>query len=341
MGEFTSRSNTSTDEQRRAAVGRAKQSKAWPVFAAIILLTPALSGCAPASTAALRHANPATSSVTPLSLDGPQLKAREGRLRLLTYNVAGLPAIVSASAPDENTRKVSPLLNGYDIVLAQEDFSYHDDLVEHAEHGYQVEPRSASFALVGDGLSTLSVYPLGEVVREEWRHCHGYLGAYSDCLGEKGFSVVRVHLSESASVDVYNVHADAGDAEGDIEARRLEFEQLTQFIQRHSHGHAVIVGGDTNLASTKNPGDRRTLSTFLAATGLDDSCDSLRCPHAEIDRVLLRGTPLLQLSAAAWQKDERFVDDGGVALSDHPAIGVEIHWASAEVTDTLVVSRDP
>src|SRR5690606_34665702 len=130
MGEFTPRSNTSTDEQRRAAVENVEQSLNWLLLAAITLLTPLLSGCAPASTTAIRHANPTTRAVTPLSLHEPQLNARQGRLRLLTYIVAGLPAIVSASDPDENTRKVSPLLNGYDIVLAQEDFSYHDDLVE-------------------------------------------------------------------------------------------------------------------------------------------------------------------------------------------------------------------
>lgn len=337
MGEFTPRSNTAT-EQRRCVSVEDSHTRSWGLLGLVALLSPALSGCAPASAAAIPTPRAAVALLSPTPLE---LNARQGRLRLLTYNVAGLPAIVSASDPDENTSKVSPLLNGYDIVLAQEDFSYHDDLVEHAQHGYQVEPRSASFALVGDGLSTLSVYPLGDVVREEWQHCYGYLGAYSDCLGEKGFSVVRVHLSESASVDVYNVHADAGDAEGDIEARRLEFEQLTQFIQRHSRGNAVIVGGDTNLDPAKNLGDRRTLSAFLRATGLNDSCETLRCPHVEIDRVLLRGTASLELDAAAWEKDERFVDDEGVALSDHPAIGVEIHWSSAEETGTRVVSREP
>jgi hypothetical protein len=303
---------------------------------ALLLTALGLTACAPATQRVVR--GPAAEG---LSLPKAPVDAQSGRLRLLTYNVAGLPGIVSGSDPDENTEKVSPLLNRYDIVLAQEDFSYHDEFVAHAQHEYQVEPQSARFALVGDGLSTLSTYPLGDVVRAEWDHCHGYFGDYNDCLGEKGFSMVRVRLNATAIVHVYNVHADAGNSEGDVEARRQEFEQLGAFIHAHSGGHAVIVGGDTNLDTLRNAGDRLTLLAFLRKTGLSDSCAAVRCPDAEIDRVLLRGTRALQLRVSSWKKDEHFVDERGVALSDHPAIGVDIEWAAAESSEPLVVSTLP
>ena len=48
---------------------------------------------------------------------------------VLSLNVAGLPAILSSSDPAENTVQMSPLLNNYDIVSVQEDFSYHNDLI--------------------------------------------------------------------------------------------------------------------------------------------------------------------------------------------------------------------
>src|SRR5690606_11526523 len=54
--------------------------------------------------------------------------ARAGEFELLTYNVAGLPDLLSSSNPAVNTSRVSPLLNRYDVVLAQEDFVYHADL---------------------------------------------------------------------------------------------------------------------------------------------------------------------------------------------------------------------
>src|SRR5436190_9007480 len=37
-----------------------------------------------------------------------------GRLSLLTYNVAGLPQLVSHSDPEVNVALISPLLNNYD-----------------------------------------------------------------------------------------------------------------------------------------------------------------------------------------------------------------------------------
>src|SRR5690349_21383843 len=40
-----------------------------------------------------------------------------GRFTLLTYNVAGLPQLVSPSSPRLNVPLVSPLLNHYDIAL--------------------------------------------------------------------------------------------------------------------------------------------------------------------------------------------------------------------------------
>ena len=66
--------------------------------------------------------------------------ATAGPLKLLTYNVAGLPGMISSSNPGVNTAQVSPLLNRYDVVVAQEDFAYHADLVAQADHRYQESP---------------------------------------------------------------------------------------------------------------------------------------------------------------------------------------------------------
>lgn len=42
-------------------------------------------------------------------------------LKVLTYNVAGLPDIISSGNPAVNTVKISPKLNAFEFVAVQED----------------------------------------------------------------------------------------------------------------------------------------------------------------------------------------------------------------------------
>ncbi len=256
------------------------------------------------------------------------LRQVTGTLKILTYNVAGLPAFVSPSNPDENMRQASPHLNRYDVVLAQEDFSYHADLVQAVTHPYQLAPRNTGSAFVGDGLTTLSHYPMNAEERHTWRTCNGYLFSLNDCLGEKGFSVARVWLTPVEPVFVYNLHADAGADSDDVDARADGFAQLAQHIEAYAHGRALIVGGDTNLDEA-DPRDRAILRKFLKRTGLTDSCRSVGCSRRELDRVFYRSSTNIELRAVAWAEDTAFVDAEGQALSDHPAVAVHLEWALA------------
>lgn len=262
-----------------------------------------------------------TAPVLPLGL------AKAGTIEMLTYNVAGLPEIVSPSRPTRNLPLVSPLLNNYDLVVAQEDFAYHEKLVAHAEHPYQYEPKPARDAFVGSGLTTLSNFPLEGVEHVAWESCNGYLTALSDCLSEKGFSVGRVHLSRDVSADIYNIHADAGDDPDDVAARRSEYEQLARFVRGHSQGRAVVLAGDTNLDGAVSE-DRAILDRFLGETGLADSCRQVTCAHEGIDRVFVRSSDRVELRATHWSEDARFVDPEGEQLSDHPAVAVRIAWTA-------------
>jgi hypothetical protein len=255
----------------------------------------------------------------------PRSDATSGVFDLLTYNVAGLPGPLSSSRPSINTAQVSPLLNHYHIVVAQEDFAYHSDLVSSAGHLYQVAPMPPSSTMFGNGLSTLSVYPLDDISRVRWQDCHGYLNDSADCFGEKGFSVARVTLTESVSLDLYNLHADAGDSEHDVDTRRRGFEQLARYIVDRGNDRAVVVAGDTNL-DVRDPGDRATLREFQNRTGLADMGPESGPGHASVDRVLVRSSNALGLEPLTWRTDGRFVDSMGEALSDHPAIAVRIAW---------------
>lgn len=293
----------------------------WQLAIGAALLAGAVQAC---SLAAVEQASSVATRITPVL---PLGVAKTGAIELLTYNVAGLPEIVSPSRPTRNLPLVSPLLNAYDLVVAQEDFAYHDKLVSQVVHPYQFEPKPARDAFVGNGLTTLSNFPLEGVEHVVWESCNGYLTALSDCLSEKGFSVGRVHLSRDVSVDIYNIHADAGADADDVTARVREYQQLANHVQTHSRGRAVVLAGDTNL-DVAVAADRAILDRFLSETGLADSCRQVTCAREGIDRVFVRSSGRVELRAVYWAEDPRFVDAQGEQLSDHPAVAVRIAWAA-------------
>lgn len=264
--------------------------------------------------------------------------ATHGSLRLLTYNVAGLPSVLSSSNPAVNTPEIGPLLNDYDVVAAQEDFAYHQELIEHVNHRYQKSPRYPRSTMFGDGLSLLSRFPVESDERVRWRACNGYLMALSDCFAEKGFAAVELYLAQRVRVAIVNVHGDAGSDLGDVVARRSGFAQLSEYIERNFRGQAVIVAGDTNL-DDYDARDRETLEAFTATTGLLEVCRAFACRGENLDRVFYRSSAHLKLAPVSWGPDRRFVDQAGDALSDHLAMSAVFRWHVAPVGATSVAAR--
>lgn len=247
-----------------------------------------------------------------------------GRLSVVTYNVAGLPAVSSQWRPVARLPVIGSLLNGYDLALVQEDFAYPLMLRERIRLPHASSPTPSGEDLpYGDGLSVFSRLPFGAVGREAWRRCNGVTGSAFDCLARKGFSFTRLELEPGLAIDVYNLHMDAGRSKADRAARASQLDQLSAAIRRRSLGRAVIVAGDFNLTL----GEHERLSALLQGAGLQDACAELRCPDPDrIDRVLWRGSSMLELAAASWRVDPRFVDDERRPLSDHKAVAVDFTW---------------
>jgi endonuclease/exonuclease/phosphatase family metal-dependent hydrolase len=248
----------------------------------------------------------------------------EGSFTVLTYNVAGLPEPLSGSMPATYTSMISPLLNAYDLVLVQEDFAYHEDLVSQADHPYQSEPmQPAAGDTIGDGLNRLSRHSFSDHQREAWRVCNGQLDSGSDCLTKKGFAFARHEIAPGVHLDVYNLHMDAGGSREDIEARAAQTQQLLDSIATHSAGAALIVAGDTNMRESSEA----ILQDLLEGAGLVDACRVLDCPEIDrIDRIMLRGSDGLALVPENWRLDESFVTRDGEPLSDHEAVAIDLHW---------------
>lgn len=248
-----------------------------------------------------------------------------GGFTLLTYNVAGLPQGVSPSNPEKNIPLMSPILNKYDIVLVQEDFVYHNELKSKAQHLFQTESNNGPGQFnFGDGLNRFSIFPFTSFRREQWSACSNDDG--NDCLAKKGFSVGRTQVASGVEIDIYNLHLDSGGSQEDLAARDSQVEQVLAAINSRSSGRAVIVAGDINLNVESRPGDVQLFQRLLESAGLTDACQALSCDTELVDRILFRSSASLNLKATSWKIDNEFVDEQGVKLSDHNAVGVTFTW---------------
>lgn len=254
--------------------------------------------------------------------------AAAGHLKLVTYNVAGLPDGFMTAHPSRNMPLIGQLLNTYDLALIQEDFVYPEFLRQELGLLFQSAPFvRGQRAHFGDGLSQFSRMPFSPLFREPWRACHGVLDSFFDCLTPKGFTWTRQTLAVDVDVDVYNVHLDAGWGEADTAAREAQVEQLIESIAKRSSGRALLLAGDTNIPHHQ----RGLLERLQRRTGLVDVCAALRCKDARrIDRVLFRSSSSLRFIPRSWRVDRRFVDSKHRPLSDHLAVAVEFDWSASQ-----------
>jgi endonuclease/exonuclease/phosphatase family metal-dependent hydrolase len=257
-----------------------------------------------------------------------------GTVSILTYNVAGLPGLVSQSRPKQNTPKIAPLLGNYDVAVVQEDFCYHAALDAGAPHAFRSVPEHFPGCTVfagpkkdmGDGLNRFSHRPASSVERHDWTRCNGTFSCGTDCMALKGFTRAVHQLSPGVEVDIYNLHMDSGTCEGDITARQAQFAQLVSVIERDSAGRAVIVAGDTNF-SADIPTDVETYRKGLQRAGLTDACEATGCAVTLLDRIMVRSSPTVRLSVSDWSLPAGFTDQGGRALSDHAPVAATVRWS--------------
>lgn len=254
----------------------------------------------------------------------------EGELRILTYNVAGLPdGISGAGAPLlERMPQIAARLDEYDLVGMQEDFDAegHAALVDPASHETRTwfDAPVASDRAYGSGLSQLARAGQVAYAEEHYERCHGVLDSASDCLASKGFQTLTLSLG-GVEVDFVNTHHEAGGGDEDIDVRMSQVEQVVASAEGRSAGRAVIFTGDFNLRYSDTE-DLPHLARYDEA-GLLRVCDLLSCAEPDhIDQVRVRSSDALELEPVAWERVVDMVDADGRDLSDHPAIAVTVRW---------------
>ncbi|KIW17864.1 hypothetical protein PV08_05059 [Exophiala spinifera] len=271
-----------------------------------------------------------------------------GTFNFLTYNVAGLPAILNGNDETGDKATNAGLIGGklssgnFDIVHMQEDFNYHAYIYATDTHPYRTA--TSGGVPFGSGLNTVANYTWSAFNRITWSQCDINDG---DCLTPKGFTMIRLQLTATASIDLYNLHSDAGSNTGDGNARRGDIKQVLSYISAHSAGQAVIIGGDTNDRWTN---DDVSLN-LLTAAGFSDTwvelinggvypgagttanpCDVPAASNSceVVDKVLYRSSSSVSLSATSWTYDSAFfVQPDGDPLSDHNPVLVGFAWSTA------------
>lgn len=276
-------------------------------------------------------------------VDAEMPEKSQGSLRLLTYNIAGLPELLSSAVTERSSSiaVIGERINPFDIVNVQEDFNYNKFLYSKNTHAYRTENMGG--VPFGDGLSTLSKYPIVDFERVSWSACHG-----TDCLTPKGFTFARIQLAKSVFVDVYNVHATAQDDFEATVARRKNLDQLKAYISEHSAGRPLLLMGDFNAhysfaldnvtsfrqelgltdawVALKNQGrvpENQANFVAQAALELTDTCEG-------IDKIYYRNSSQLIFKANDYKvHKELFRNSAGQDLSDHCAVSLQLDWILA------------
>ena len=176
-------------------------------------------------------------------------------IRLLNYNVAGLPSIQgiigmqNVNVPD-NQYSLGKQLNAseYDIIAVQEDFGYHC-ILSSGLTSYPYKTVHSGGIPGGDGMNIFSKYPIYNTKRTPWELTYGVINEGADELTPKGILYSVIDLGDGLHVDLYVIHADAFDGEGSRAARNDNFRQLAALIASKGSARPVIVTGDFNTTS--------------------------------------------------------------------------------------------
>ena len=245
-------------------------------------------------------------------------------LRVLTWNVWGLPAVSTnlesrmAALPDA-IAKLEP-----DIVLLQEVWAESDGVTIRqglGRHGYQYVSHLAHTEAGMTGLFTAAKLPLKSV---------GFLPFASGRIGHSfwhlewvaskgvGSYLIQTRLGE---IQVQNTHLQAQYDTDDYAAERLS--QVSQILL-HSQNRAasLVLGGDFNTGA-----EELARKAFLDLGDLTDTT-----PSPEPDTIFVRsgGTTQIRIVGTHPALTEPVLLANGVTtvLSDHPAVVVDLELSS-------------
>jgi endonuclease/exonuclease/phosphatase family metal-dependent hydrolase len=314
-------------EVRRRIVGGTHPAWAW-------LLLLGLAGCASPGP------RPAVVQHHPRPYDAPYQQPNELNLRLLTFNVWGLPAWLAKGSPGRFDRIAAELERAApDLVLLQEVWTARAGQALPVAGQWSVATGTQSpWICRRSGLVTLSQHPIVSGEFRPFRYAR-----WPDVLVTKGALKTTLELAGGQRVTIWNVHLQAGRTAHARRVRARQITQLLEWVRETEDGQTLdIIAGDFNC--TPDSQEHRVLTHHWGP----DAQAVLRQSHAPtyhapkprprpaktIDYVFFvpRGgfefrAGVSEVLFAADQREER--------LSDHFALQVSLGF---ELADSVVAA---
>jgi endonuclease/exonuclease/phosphatase family metal-dependent hydrolase len=184
-------------------------------------------------------------------------------LRLVTYNVRGLPAWLGG-ASEERLHLIGGELDRLapDVVLLQEVWTRRACAILLETNGWSVArtPLSASFA-GRDGLATLSRMPIVVAQFHPFR-----AESLPDAFVNKGALKTTVLLRDGGRLNIWNVHLQCGNKP---QTRARQIEQLAGWVAEAEDGQiADVVAGDFNCTPDSPDYERLAARLGRCAQGM-------------------------------------------------------------------------
>lgn len=271
---------------------------------------------------------------------------KSGTLRLIAYNVSGIPLVGDfqgsvLTTTKNRARMIGKLLNGtnVDFIGTEEDFNSHKHLAAQMTN-YPYRSYTSGGLAQGQGLNVFSCHPLYNVQRVKWNKEYGFLSGSMDAISNKGFVYCLMELADGLYIHVINVHMDAGYDPLSVKARADNFRQLAAFIKNElDDGRALIVQGDFNYKFKRQLKDD-LYGNLLKPTGLrdvwaelengglyDQSAPNFKLddPGDALDRILYRSGKDLRLKPVAKTVPD-LTGKNGELYTDHDPMLTEFRY---------------
>ena len=162
-------------------------------------------------------------------------------LRVMTYNVWGLPGVLTV-LPGRFPRLVREIRKlDVDVVALQEIFTARaKPLTELVEFPYRAFGPGRKGIRTNSGLLILSRYPIVQTATIEYPECRG-----SDCFANKGALWARIDVN-GQFISVFTTHTNAGQSAKIKAARALQIDRFLAFIQNSAGSDPVLILTDLN-----------------------------------------------------------------------------------------------
>lgn len=270
-------------------------------------------------------------------------------LRVLTYNIHGLPLIAEDSS---RYADIGRILNkrrrdgtAPHVVAIQEAFEDRtQELVDEADFPYGARGKNAKFPRLSSGLLILSEFPIIQVNRMIYENCVSW-----DCFARKGVLHTQVQLpGVPFPLDLYDTHLNS-DPDTDPftpisetrAVRERQIQELSEFIFKTSKSgsgepSAVLVpadfnfiGGDTGFALMSSLLGAKDAASICLLPGLCFHDGSAQDAYERsLDHQFYVPTPSSSVILSPVRFETVFDEEvDGRFLSDH--FGQEVHYRIA------------